>query len=289
MDRDALGLVRTHTSAVVCVLNEKKNLEILLPALKEVVGEIVVVDGGSRDGSRSVAQQYADAVVNDDGRGKGSAIRIGAEHANREVVVFVDGDLSHDPAEIPMLVLPILGGRGDMVVGSRSLGGSRELHGTLEQFIRATGSHVILLAINARFGVRLTDSQNGFRAVRRSLFRRLGLREAHTTIEQEMTTELLRRGYRVLEMPTHEYARYSGKSKISLMRHSHQYVTSLIRFLARRRIPPTPADEADDAEWRLFLSHLRASRPAPLDQALEELEWIRRGVHPAIVALKESR
>lgn len=288
MDQEALELVKTHASAVVCVRDEATNLEILLPALRDMVGEIIVVDGGSTDGSRSVAQRYADSIVSDDGTGKGAAIRIGAEHATREVVVFVDGDLSHDPAEIPMLVLPILGGLGDMVVGSRSLGGSRELHGTLEQFFRATGSHVILLAINARFGVRLTDSQNGFRAVRRSLFRRLGLREPHTTIEQEMTTEVLRRGYRVLEMPTHEYARYSGESKISLFRHSHGYVTSLIRFLARRRKRPTRADKADDAEWRAFLSQLRASRAPALDAALKELEWIRHGVHPAIVAMKQA-
>ena len=70
---------------------------------------------------------------------------------------------------------PIRAGQADLVIGSRGKGGSDELHGTLEQLIRYVGSQIIMLGINYRWNVRLTDSQNGFRAIRRDVGRRLGL------------------------------------------------------------------------------------------------------------------
>ena len=91
--------------------------------------------------------------------------------ATTGIVVFIDADGSHDPKDIPALVAPIKAGQADMVIGSRGKGGSDELHGTLEQFIRYVGSQLIMLAINYRWNVRLTDSQNGFRAIRRDVGR----------------------------------------------------------------------------------------------------------------------
>ncbi len=88
-----------------------------------------------------------------------------------------------------------------MVVGSRGKGGSDELHGTLGQLIRYVGSQLIMLGINYRWNVRLTDSQNGFRAVRRDVGKRLGLTSNLTTIEQEMLMKALKQGFRVSGNP----------------------------------------------------------------------------------------
>ena len=114
--------------------------------------------------------------------------------------MFIDADGSHDPHDIPAMVAPIQAGDADMVIGSRGKGGSDELHGTLEQFIRYVGSQLIMLAINYRWNVRLTDSQNGFRAIRRDVGRRLGLTSNLTTIEQEMLMKALKQGFRVSEI-----------------------------------------------------------------------------------------
>ncbi len=105
----------------------------------------------------------------DNDHGKGEALRLALAEAEGEIVVFIDADGSHDPQDIPKLVAPIRAGVSDLVIGSRGKGGSDELHGTLEQFIRYSGSQVIMLAINYRWNVRLTDSQNGFRAIRRDV------------------------------------------------------------------------------------------------------------------------
>ncbi|NOZ64741.1 MAG: hypothetical protein GXO71_07475 [Caldiserica bacterium] len=79
--------------------------------------------------------------------------------------------------------------------------------------------------------VRITDSQNGFRAIKKEVIQKLNLKEDITTIEQEMVIKVLKKGYRIREVPSHEYARKSGKSKISLWRDSWRYVFSLFRYL----------------------------------------------------------
>jgi dolichol-phosphate mannosyltransferase len=116
------------------------------------------------------------------------------------------------------LVGPIKADRADLVIGSRGKGGSDELHGTFEQFVRYVGSQLIMLAINYRWNVRLTDSQNGFRAIDRRVALSLGLTSNLSTIEQEMLMKTLKLGYRVAEIPSHEFERRWGSSKISVWR-----------------------------------------------------------------------
>src|SRR5690606_37146105 len=108
--------------------------------------------------------------------------------------IILDADGSHDPDDIPRLVAPILEGTADHVSGSRLMGGSSELHGGFDEFLRLTGSSLITACINWRFGVRLSESQNGFRAIRTAVVRQLPLRPNGTTIEQEMIIKTLRRG-----------------------------------------------------------------------------------------------
>jgi len=117
------------------------------------------------------------------------------------------------------------------VIGSRGRGGSDELHGTFEQLIRYIGSQLIMLAINYRWKVQLTDSQNGFRAIRRDVAGRLGLSSNLTTIEQEMLMKALKLGYRVSEIPSHEYERRWGTSKVVVWKLWFHYVWSLFRNL----------------------------------------------------------
>jgi len=96
---------------------------------------------------------------------------------------------------------------------------------------RIIGSQIITQGINWRFGVHLTDSQYGFRAIKTSVARALNLKENITTIEQEMIIKSLHRGFRLVEVPIHEYRRKYGLSVISLRRVSWQYVLSWLRYL----------------------------------------------------------
>ncbi len=114
---------------------------------------------------------------------------------------------------------------------SRLRGGSSELHGGFDEFFRLTGSSFITACINWRFGCRLSDSQNGFRAIRTSVLRELDLREDMTTIEQEMIIKTLRRGFRMAEVPSHEHPRAHGASHIRVWRSAPRYGFSLVKYL----------------------------------------------------------
>ena len=218
--------------STVTVVIPTKNEEGLIGEIVDAVrpyGDVLVVDGHSSDRTREVAAAHGARVVLDSGRGKGDAIRQAFEEPGGDILVFIDADGSHEPRDIPALVAPIAAGKADLVIASRGKGGSDELHGTIGQFIRYVGSQLIMLAINYRWNVRLSDSQNGFRAIRRDVGRALQLRSNLTTIEQEMLMRALKRGYRVAEIASHEYERRWGTSKVVVWKLWWAYLWSFWR------------------------------------------------------------
>lgn len=220
-------------TAVIPARNEERCIAEIIQKTRPFCDEIVVVDGNSRDRTAEIARGFGDGVrvVKDNGKGKGDAVRVGAFAAQHETVVYLDADGSHDPKDIPGLVEPIKNGEADLVIGSRGRGGSDELHGDVEKLLRMIGSDLILIGINVRWKQSLTDSQNGFRAIRTEVMRLLDTTENITTIEQEMTMKALKKGYRVSEIPTHEYARKYGESTIKLRKVWFRYVYSFLKNL----------------------------------------------------------
>ncbi len=216
-------------TVVIPTRHEEGLIGEIIESVRPYADEILVVDGHSRDRTRDIAAERGARVILDRGKGKGDALRLALDEAKSDIVVFIDADGSHEPKDIPAMVAPIREGRSDMVVGSRGKGGSDELHGTLGQLIRYVGSQIIMLAINYRWNVRLTDSQNGFRAIRRDVGRKLGLTSNLTTIEQEMLMKCLKQGYRVSEIPSHEYERKWGTSKVVVWKLWFAYLWSFFR------------------------------------------------------------
>lgn len=225
------GRSASTVSVVIPARNEAPSIEEIIRGSMLYADEILVVDGHSEDGTRQLAEVLGTRVVLDNGLGKGDAIRVGIQQAACDIIVFIDADGSHSPDDIPSLVRPIAEGEADLVVGSRMRGGSDELHGDFLKFFRMVGSDIITLGINYRFGVRLTDTQNGFRAIRTSAARSLNLTEDITTIEQEMGIKILHAGYRAAEVPTHEYERTHGDSCIQLRRVWFHYVYTWLKYL----------------------------------------------------------
>jgi dolichol-phosphate hexosyltransferase len=220
-----------RVTVVIPAKDEEGLIAEIVEAVKPYADDVLVVDGHSHDRTREIAIEHGARVIQDHGRGKGEALRLSIDAATTDILVFIDADGSHEPRDIPRLVAPILAGHADLVIGSRGKGGSDELHGTLEQFIRYVGSQLIMLAINYRWNVQLTDSQNGFRAIRRDVARRLGLTANLTTIEQEMLMKALKGGFRVTEIASHEYERRWGISKVVVWRLWFAYVWSFLRNL----------------------------------------------------------
>ncbi len=216
-------------TVVIPTRDEEGLIGTIIDEVRPFADEILVVDGHSRDRTREIAAAKGARVVLDRGKGKGDAVRLAFDEAAGDIVVFIDADGSHEPKDIPAMVAPIVAGHFDMVVGSRGKGGSDELHGTLGQLIRYVGSQLIMLGINYRWNVRLTDSQNGFRALRRDVGKRLGLTSNLTTIEQEMLMKALKQRFRVTEIPSHEYERKWGTSKVVVWKLWFAYVWSFLK------------------------------------------------------------
>ncbi|MGE0043933.1 MAG: glycosyltransferase family 2 protein [Vicinamibacterales bacterium] len=205
-----------------------------LPYAREVV---VVVHTPARDETAARAREAGARVVADRGRGKGDAMRLAAAEVTTALTVFIDGDGSHEPCDIPRLVEPLLQGQADHVSASRLMGGSSELHGGFDEFFRLAGAAFITACINRRFGVRLSESQNGFRAIRTAVLRQLDLRSVSTTIEQEMIARSVAMGYRMAEVASHEHPRAAGTSHIRTWRVAPRYLWSLARLMTLRRAP----------------------------------------------------
>jgi glycosyltransferase involved in cell wall biosynthesis len=243
-------------TVVIAAKDEARTIGALVTRSLGYASGVIVVDGHSTDGTVAVAAAAGARVLFDRGQGKGDALRLAIDAVPTGIIVFLDGDGSHEPEDIPRLVAPILDGQADHVSGSRLMGGSSELHGGFDEFFRLTGSSLITACINWRFGVRLSESQNGFRAIRTTVARALRLRENSTTIEQEMIIKTLRLGFRMAEVPAHEHRRSFGSSHITLWRAVPRYVVSLLWHLL-----PSPAPPLSQTSHVSHPSH--RSHPAP--------------------------
>jgi glycosyltransferase involved in cell wall biosynthesis len=231
LNRAVAHHVAADVSVVIAAKQEAPTIADVVNRTRRYAGAVFVVDGHSTDGTPELAARCGASVLADGGRGKGEAIRRAIPHIRTPVTVFLDADGSHDPEDIPLLVEPILSDQADHVTASRLRGGSSELHGGFDEFFRLTGSSFITACINWRFNCRLSDSQNGFRAIRTAVLRQLDLRENMTTIEQEMIIKTLRRGLRIAEVPSHEHPRAHGCSHIRVWRSAPRYGFSLVKYL----------------------------------------------------------
>lgn len=218
-------------TAILPARNEAGNLVPILHYLKKYADEILLVDGHSTDGTPELGAAFGVEVIRDKGLGKGAALREGIVKARNEYIVCLDADGSHDPGDIPSLLQPLVDQEADHVSGSRMIGGSEELHATINQSIRLFGSQAITLLTNYSLNVRLTDCQNGFRAFRKEVAMDIGLRENIHTIEQEMIIKSLRCGYRLSEVPTREYARANGDSTFRIRDVWLRFGLTLLFFL----------------------------------------------------------
>src|ERR1051325_4874061 len=102
-------------SIIVPARNEEKTIEDVLHTVRHMTDDLIVVDGHSTDDTVKMAHKYDARVIQDNGRGKGDAVRVGLANAAHPITVFIDADGSHEPKDIPALVAPIATGEADLV------------------------------------------------------------------------------------------------------------------------------------------------------------------------------
>lgn len=201
-----------RVSVVIPTFNEAGSIARVLDDLPaSLVAEVLVVDAGSTDGTAEIAVGRGARVVVEPRRGYGRACLTGLERAtDADVVVFLDGDYSDRPAELPRLLEPLRDGTADVVLGSRLRGG---LAPGAMPWHQALGNRLAAALVRALYGVPLTDL-GPFRAARLDVLRALALRQPTYGWAVELPTRAARRGYRVAEVPVSYHPRI-GVSKIS--------------------------------------------------------------------------
>jgi glycosyltransferase involved in cell wall biosynthesis len=175
------------------------------------VTEVIVVDSNSNDGTPEIAARMGARVIQEPRRGYGRACLTGMGAANSpDVVVFLDGDYSDRPSELPILLAPIIEGRADITLGSR-------LHeynsGDALPWHQVFGNRLAAALIRALYGLKISDL-GPFRAARANVINALALEETTYGWAVEMILKGALAGFRVVEVPVSYYPRI-GKSKIS--------------------------------------------------------------------------
>jgi glycosyltransferase involved in cell wall biosynthesis len=220
-------------SILMPVYNERERVE---EAISEVLAtelpgpfELIVVDDGSVDGTREIlrARDWGENLrlfEHEHNRGKGAAIQTALAEARGDYAAIFDADLEYDPADLAVLMPPLMDGRANACFGVRAFDGY-----TSHSFLFVLGNKGVTFVCNVLFNVYLHDIMTCHKMIRTDLFRSLPLRSAGFAIEPEITARLVQRGERIFEVPVHYRARSNEEGKKLTALDGFRVIATLLR------------------------------------------------------------
>jgi dolichol-phosphate mannosyltransferase len=217
---------------VIPTLNEAKAIGLVLDEVLSLGvsrDSIVVVDGGSTDGTREAVISRGVKLIDQEGRGKVGAIKTVAKLANGvDYVVFLDGDYTYPAKYIPVLVREACSNGYDLVIGARKV-----LEPGAQSFLYGLGNKLLTKAFNLLFGTRLSDVLSGMYVVRAEVLKELGFESKGFGIESEIVAHIVSQGYRVQEVPIEYRRRVDEEGKKLRIRHGLQILVDMVKMAWR--------------------------------------------------------
>lgn len=253
-------------SIVIPAKNEEANLAMVLDDLSATLAgiqghqfEVLCVDDHSTDGTARVATAHGARVVTNTGSGgKGMALRAGFSQATGDIIAMMDADYSHRAEELPRFLEALEDPSAGLVIGSRVVGGSEEY-----THIRALGNVFLSAMLGICTGRYLSDALNGFKVFRRSVFSDFRYTSRAFEIEIELIANALRKGYRVVEITSHERARAGGEAKSRVIRHGTRFLMRIL-YEGMRGVRPAVVQAApagDPARMRAAPGEAHRAEP----------------------------
>jgi len=195
-------------SIIIPAYNEEKTIRKVIDAVRKVnlsgmAKEIIIVDDCSKDGTkdalRNIKNKSLKILFHKKNMGKGAAIKTGLENATGTIILVQDADLEYNPKEYPKLLKPIIIGRENVVYGSRLESIRKNLKKMYK--LHYVGNMFLTFMTNLIYGARITDMETGYKVFRRELLNGMKLRAARFDFEPEITAKILKRGYKIHEVP----------------------------------------------------------------------------------------
>jgi glycosyltransferase involved in cell wall biosynthesis len=218
-------------SIIIPVFNEKPTLMELLSRVErlDLDKEIILVDDGSTDGSKEVLEsippERARTVLHGVNRGKGAAIRSAVPLATGDVIVIQDADLEYDPNDLLKLLKPIRDGKAHVVYGSRFTGERKNMF-----FWHWVGNRFLTLVTNILFDTTLSDMETCYKMFRSDIIKDIDLKSRRFEVEVEITAKILKRGYRIYEVPISYAGREFHEGKKITWRDGITALWNLIKY-----------------------------------------------------------
>jgi glycosyltransferase involved in cell wall biosynthesis len=220
-------------TVIVPVFNERATVAEVIRRMRAVelpvVLQIVVVDDGSSDGSDKVLGALEDSTVrvirHDGNQGKGAAIRTGLREARGDLVLIQDADLEYDPSDWPKLLEPVLRGKASVVYGSRFTGERKNMLP-----LHWIGNRFLSLITNVLYRSTLSDMETCYKLFDARVLEGLTIVSNRFDFEPEITAKILRRGYRIYEVPISYAGREFDEGKKITWRDGFGALTALVKF-----------------------------------------------------------
>lgn len=208
-----------------------------LPGINYYQFEVICVDDHSEDNTAEIAEGFGARVIKNEGEpGKGLALRTGFMTAGGDILVMMDADYSHRPEDLPLFLEELQDDVG-LVIGSRVIGGSEEY-----THVRAFGNVFLSTALGVFTGCHLTDALNGYKVFRKDIFTDFDYTSKTFEMEIEIIANTLRKGYRIVEVSSHERARAGGEAKSFVVRHGTRFLLRIM-YEGFRGVKPAAAHE----------------------------------------------
>jgi glycosyltransferase involved in cell wall biosynthesis len=218
--------------ALIPAYNEERFIGSLVLAARAYVDYVVVIDDGSRDSTVEIAKMAGAIVVqHQTNQGKAAAVNTGFAYIRRldpSAVVMLDGDGQHSADDIPTVLAPVMEGVADIVVGSRFLEVKSDI-----PIYRQVGQHGLTLATNLASGVRVSDSQSGYRAFSARALDELSFGQGGFSIESEMQFQAREHELRIVEVPIKVI--YAERAKRNPFSHGMQVINGILRMIGQTR------------------------------------------------------